>query len=243
MKTGGESTDVPDGARGASALDFQVPTSDSFSMSDLSHLSPVHSNFVYWSRALFGMSTGTFVPSALLVMLARLADKALTEYGAARSEAIAHCRRRFNPDITHLMRAVNHMETLVGTLWRLLGAAEAVRRAEDAPEVPRHRLPTRAEFDRLNRIRRAMEHMDERIRDGRIQPGGSTMVMIGDYSIRLEGNEISHDELAWWIAAMSNLVLTLRGAEAAHPSKEWQGLLQAFAEQVRSTKRSSTLVE
>lgn len=192
---------------------------------------------------MLGMRTDVFVPSALLVMLARLCDKALGQYEAARAELAAHCERKLNPDITHLMRAVNHMETVVGTLWRLLGAAEAVRREKDAPSVPHDRLPSRADFDRLNRIRRAIEHMDERIRDGRIGPGGSTMVMLGDRSVRLEGNEIGYDELAWWLAQMSSLVLTLRAAEARNPSEEWPGVLRLFAATVRNAMGGSSAVE
>ncbi|MEA2498871.1 MAG: hypothetical protein QOH26_1276 [Actinomycetota bacterium] len=203
--------------------------SQAVSMPDPGEITPVHSNFVYWGRILWGMPVDLFVPSAILITLARLVDKALDEYFAARAEVFAHIERRWNPDITHLTRATNHMETLVGALWRLFGLAQAIRRHPDAPLISRAELPTRGDFERLNGIRRAIEHMDARIRDGRVQPGDPTMVMLGDSSIRLEGWEVSHDELAWWIALMSNLVIRLRVSEARTPSEEWPGIVRMFS--------------
>lgn len=212
-------------SRWALATDAQA-----FSMPDLSHVPAVHGNIVYWSRLLAGMPTDAFVPSALLVTLARLVDRALEEHAGARDELLAHFNRKWNPDVTYFLRATNRMEALVSTVWRLLGLAEAVRRTKEAPPISREETPGKTEFERLNRIRRAIEHMDERIRNGRVGPGQPTMVIVGNDSIQLEGEEIGHDELAWWIVQMSNLVLGLRAHEAENPSEEWPGILRVFAQ-------------
>lgn len=190
---------------------------------------------VYLGRLLLGMPTDRFVPTASLVAVARLSDKAIGEYHQVGKAVASHLARTWNPDITSLMTASNHMETLVGTVWRLMQFAETIRRNPEAPPVPPSELPSKDDFVRINSVRRAIEHMDERIRDGRVKAGDATMVMIGDYSIGLEGHEISHDELAWWLSLMSNLVLRLRAFEASNPSAEWPGLLRAFAAAVHKT--------
>lgn len=216
------------------------PTGGDFSMPNLESIPPIHANVVYWGRLLLGMPTDRFVPSALLVTVARLCDQALDEYTAARYEMQQHLRRQWNPDITYLMRATNRMEAFLGTLWRLVGLGEAVRRAEDAPAVPRDELPTKRDFERLNGIRRAVEHMDERIRDGRVGPGDPTMVVMGDNSVSLERWEIAYDELAWWLCLESSLVLRLRAFETSTPSEEWPGLLRAFAAASQSKRASQS---
>lgn len=199
-------------------------------MPDLADVALQHANAVYWGRLLFGMPTGAFVPSALLITLARLADQAIQEYMAARADMLAHFRRRVGADASHYFRATNHMEAFVGTLWRSVGIGEAARRTKEGPHIPRDQLPTRDEWQRLNAIRRAIQHMDARIRDARIRPGDPTMLMMGDHSVRLEEVEIGYDELAWWVTQMSSLVLVLRAEEEAHPSPEWPGVLTMFAE-------------
>lgn len=215
------------------------PDETDFSMPDISDLATGHMNFVYWGRLFWGMRTEPFIPSALLVMLARLCDKVVEEYSIVRKEVLNHFSRKMGADITHLMGAISHMETLVSTLWRAMGAAETVRRDRDAPAAPGYELPGSSDFRRVNGIRRAIEHMDKRIRDGRAKPGVPTMVVLDNHSITLEGWEIAYHELAWWIAQMSNLVLRLRAAEAESPSDDWPGVLRMFAAAINHSKAQS----
>ena len=137
----------------------------------------------------------------------RLVDKTLLEYEQARLDLQSYVDSDNRTSL--FMRCVDHMENCVDSLHRsflhLNGLRTSIYRErqhtnEPLPDIDRDELPTSSDRKRIDNIRDAMQHMDDRISKGR---AGADIAPIGlnvkSDSVELDHEEIYYAELALWI--------------------------------------------
>jgi hypothetical protein len=139
--------------------------------------------------------------------LIRLVDKTLLEYEQAREYLQRYVDSHNKTSL--FMRCVDHMENCVDSLNRVFLHLDGLRTSlhreqshtsEPLPQINREDLPSTTNRKRINDIRDAIQHMDDRISKGR---AGKDIAPIGlnvkSDSIELDNEEIYFVELAQWI--------------------------------------------
>ena len=137
----------------------------------------------------------------------RLVDKTLLEYEQARLDLQSYVDSDNRTSL--FMRCVDHMENCVDSLHRsflhLDGLTTSIHRErqrtnEPLPDIHRDELPKSSNRKRIDNIRDAIQHMDDRISKGR---AGADIAPIGlnvkSDSVELDHEEIYYAELALWI--------------------------------------------
>ena len=136
----------------------------------------------------------------LFTNLVRLTDKAVHEYEAARVQGLdfAANQESNTPTLSPYYRAIDHFENCINALHRALLFAEGIRKQRDVPEIDRTawRALQHAQ-DRINGVRDAVEHNDERLRKG--DPEGLAFLVLGDDALQVADKIITYPELAQWI--------------------------------------------
>jgi len=136
----------------------------------------------------------------LAVNLARLSDKAIREYRAARDDLTAFLRTRRSVEClkmkghTRLLRATDHLENCI----------DAIRRAEGFFDTPAFASVTTAENREMlkelhcgaRKIRNSIQHADERFAEGRISDGEPAFPAMTSDCLYFAGEYISYAEIA-----------------------------------------------
>jgi hypothetical protein len=138
-----------------------------------------------------------------LTTAARLLDKSLTEWDSALREFAQHSATRGGipnallspePGVTRaFFRAIDHLETLVDSLARLLRLIGALEASPDLARNAGMRLPSADERERVQRFRNRIAHGDEDIEEGKAGRGLATATLRPD-SV---GVEIQHQRLEY----------------------------------------------
>jgi hypothetical protein len=137
----------------------------------------------------------------------RLVDKTLLEYEPARFDLQNYVNSDNRTSL--FMRCVDHMENCVDSLHRSFLHLDGLRTSiyrerqrtnEPLPDIHRDELPKSSNRKRIDNIRDAIQHMDDRISKGR---AGADIAPIGlnvkSDSVELDHEEIYYAELALWI--------------------------------------------
>jgi hypothetical protein len=173
---------------------------------DLSHL--FRTNLVdrlldmAFGRGVFPEPTQFQVTTA-----ARLLDKSLTEWDSARGEFGEHGATRDGipdallspePGVTRaLFRAIDHLETVVDSLARLLRLISALEAGPDLKQLAGMPLPSADERERVQRFRNRIAHGDEDIEEGKAGQGLATATLRPDPTgIELQQQRLEYAELA-----------------------------------------------
>jgi hypothetical protein len=176
-------------------------------MPDLSHLNNYLIGSYFLNRVLGGAGFQTPDRSrAFFLNLVRLTDKTLGEYEETRT----HLQRYVDsPNKTSLLlKCTGHMENCIDSLHRLFKHASKLRNrlhtleketGQPVPKLDWKKLPKKKETDRIEHIRHAIQHMDDRISEGKAGEGISYIGLhVMSDSIELEDEIIYHRELAAW---------------------------------------------
>ncbi len=175
-------------------------------------LSNLHSNLTldrvlnWWFRGVGLQMEGP--GQAQYLNLVRLVDKTVREYEHARQYFQEYVGSGNKTSL--FMRCVDHMENCIDSLHRVFLHLEGLKASlyleqqsctdNPVPHISRKTIPNKSAQRRVKRIRRAMQHMDERISQGR---AGRDKAPIGlltkSDSIELDEEEIYFTELASWI--------------------------------------------
>ena len=164
---------------------------------------------------------------AFVASFARLLDKTSREYRYAHAALLAsadirqtiragssptlHDKSILAGDIQSannlLFQAGDHVENCITALRRTIVFARHIRRDQRSPQIPRG-LPVLSDgmVNRIDTIRNAIEHIDERIARGEMVDGATITVTVKSDSIELGGEEIYFTELADWIRQLDFLV-------------------------------------
>lgn len=137
----------------------------------------------------------------------RLLNEALVEYQDARQcilNQIAEAKRP--PEemakegrIMYMLEFPNHMETCINATARLYKLLDGLNAKKEPPMLPRElRRLVETKKQPIKDIRGAVEHMDERIRNGKIDPGQPIMLALnGNHDgVVISDHEIKFKELA-----------------------------------------------
>jgi hypothetical protein len=168
---------------------------------DLSHL--FRTNLV--DRLLdmtFGGRGGFPAPTQFqLTTAARLLDKSLAEWDSARREFAAHSAARDGipkallspkPGVTRaFFRAIDHLETLIDTLARLLRLVAALEKDRNLGQFAGMPLPTKRERKAVRKFRNRIAHGDEDIQKGKAGQGVATATLRPTPT----GVELQHQQL------------------------------------------------
>jgi hypothetical protein len=192
-------------------------------MPDLSNL---HSNLTldYLLNRTFGRTGLQMEGSgqAQFLNLVRLVDKTLLEYESARQ----HLQEYVDSDnrTSLFMRCVGHMENCIDSLNRAFSHLDGLkaslhheqsRTGQPMPQIARKEIPNARNRKRVNDIRDAIQHMDDRISKGR---AGADVAPIGlnvkSDSIELGNEEIYFVELAHWVRQVYEVTERLAGYTA-----------------------------
>lgn len=132
---------------------------------------------------------------------ARLLDKSLTEWDSARREFAQHDATRDGipdalsspqPGVTRaFFRAIDHLETLVDSLARLLRLITALERDPNLAQFAGMPLPTKGEREDIQRFRNRVAHGDEDIEQGKAGQGLATATL----RPTPKGIELQHERL------------------------------------------------
>jgi hypothetical protein len=138
---------------------------------------------------------------------ARLLDKSLTEWDSALRDFAEHSATRDGisdallapePGVTRaFFRAINHLETLVDSLARLLRLIGGLEAGGDLAELAGKPLPSADERERVQRFRNRVAHGDEDIEEGKAGQGLATATLRPDPGgIELQHQRLEYAELA-----------------------------------------------
>ena len=154
-----------------------------------------------------GTKTTDAHESALVSSYVRLTDKSLLAYQSTRSALLEYVNAPSNRPLSALFRAIDYMETCVGSMKRALLFANAIADRNGQLVSPNHPLLASDAFPRLKKIRNAIEHMDERIADGKAGPGTSApmALLVKSDNIELSGEEISYQDLSQWLTQLHQI--------------------------------------
>ncbi|MFF1613528.1 hypothetical protein ACFVYA_37665 [Amycolatopsis sp. NPDC058278] len=205
-----------------------MPRADRVSLSQeglaippVDHLSNRSVTNILLDRAFSGVPAG-IPPDRILVGLfvnfARLTDKALREYDAARTELLAYVAPGTSLQTSRYLRAIDHMENCISALHRTVLNARALRENKIGRAGPR--LTERQER-RLAYSRNAIEHADEKLTGtskiknfGRTDPFSlrlaNTSTVIGD-------NVLTYQEIVSAMSKCHNNIEIIRGVPTGEP--------------------------
>lgn len=131
-----------------------------------------------------------------LVSFVRLVDRAIHEYESARALLEEH---ESQLGIARKIRAFGYLETCINSTKRAFNVAEQMRRYRPAPPINRLTMRSLVGHGRsIKDVRDAIEHMDEWIERGEVQPGEAIALMVTDQgdAIEIAGHRVSFQDLA-----------------------------------------------
>lgn len=136
----------------------------------------------------------------------RLLDKTLQDYELSRMHFTEFVNRKDNGVLSPLFRAIGHMENCLNSFTRTL---RFVRSIADHPElgseIGQLDVLRSSNRKRVQKIRNAIEHMDDRIRKGKIQTDDFTALWMDEDYLTLEGHQIKYEELGEWLSELHTL--------------------------------------
>jgi hypothetical protein len=160
----------------------------------------------------------------LFTNFARLTDKALREYDAARAELSLFASQGVLGTDRYL-RAIDHMENCIGATHRAVLNARALRENKVGRSGPRL---TELQERRLGAVRHAVEHSDEKIRGipkNRKWPpftaGEPYSLRLANRSMVIGANVLMYNELVSGMAKMYRTIEAIRGVSTGTPGPEW----------------------
>jgi hypothetical protein len=138
---------------------------------------------------------------------ARLLDKSLTAWDSALREFADHSAARSGipdalaspePGVTRaFLRAIDHLETLVDSLDRLLRLTGSLELGPDLVQLAGMPLPSANERDRVREFRNRIAHGDEDIEQRRTGQGLATATLRPDPTgIELQHQRLEYTDLA-----------------------------------------------
>jgi len=143
--------------------------------------------------------------------LPRVVNKLVMEYISARREcrAFVETVEQNRPALTHYFRAIDHVETCVGSLHRTLLHLKAINAARGAPQLDRamRRALDHATTE-INDLRDMIEHADKELQKTPSMDGVS-ILYLEDEHLRLAEISIRFADLAQWIGQTFRVLRTL----------------------------------
>ena len=165
-------------------------TSADLTMPSVDHLSNNGMLNVLLDRTFRGQLSGVPLDRTMVGLFtnfARLTDKALREYDAARAELHSYVAGNVGHRVSPYLRAIDHMENCVSATHRAVLNAEVLRKSKVGRAGPRL---TQNQRDHLIQVRHAIEHSDEKLR--RVTHGKSPAFHESDpYSLRLANTSMT----------------------------------------------------
>ena len=105
-----------------------------------------------------------------------------------------------------LLQATDHFENCLNALNRTVVFARRIRRDQGSPQVPRGMtILSEGVMSRINTIRNAIKHIEEKIARGRVVDGDTIALTVKSDSIEFRGEEIYFTELAEWTRELDSL--------------------------------------
>jgi hypothetical protein len=151
---------------------------------------------------------------------ARLLDKTILSYESARVELTKYVQRESENTMAPLVRALDHLETTVDSLYRLSCFIERLRRNPAVPEIDAALLPSKVAKRRIRAMRNAIQHADEHIHEGRLE---ESWLLVCEDRVELARHVISYDELAAWIEGFHDTLKPLLAYLPAVPQQAAAG--------------------
>lgn len=203
----------------------RVTLNDKLAMPPVDDLSNRGLSNVLVERLIKGVPTGLSADRSLVglfVNFARLTDKALREYDAARAELLLMLEPHEQQlRVTPYTRAIDHMENCLSALHRAVLNAKALRAqglGRGAPQL------TERQFDRLNFVRNAVEHSDEKLlrRAYRQSPAFAEdepfALRLANTSLTIGRHTLTYGEIVSAMAKCHATIEKIRGVPTGTPS-------------------------
>jgi hypothetical protein len=156
----------------------------------------------------------------LFTNFARLNDKALREYDAARAELLLYVSPHEGLHIGPYLRAIDHMENCISAIHRAVLNAQALRTNRIGRAAPRL---TQLQGQRLARLRHAVEHSEEKLL-GRRHGNSPPFDRVDPYSLRLANtsmvigkNVLTYKELVSAMTKCHTTIEVIRGVATGTP--------------------------
>ena len=178
-------------------------------MPDLSGLNAKVSLTLLLNRTFRGGGPKNPKSYAFVMNFIRIADKLIVDYERTRA-ALNEYLSTPNNVISPLIYATNNCESCVTTMVRAIKPGHRIRRDQNGPTIARKMsVLSDSVWHRVNGVRRAIEHFDERIRDNTWVPGDPLCLLLKSDRLELMGEEILYVELADWVRELNDLAIQL----------------------------------
>jgi hypothetical protein len=183
-------------------------------MPDLSHLSANTSLAFVLNRVFTGGGPKDPKSYALVMNFIRIVDHLVAEYEQTRA-ALTEFVNTPNNVISPIFDATNYYESCISTMIRVIRLGRRIRNDRKSPPIAK-KIPVLSNqiWDRVNNMRGAIQHIDERISKNTWLPGEPVCLLVKSDRLELNGEEILYSELADWVKQLNEL-----GAQLA-PFKE-----------------------
>jgi len=193
-------------------------------MPAVDHLSNKGTLNVLLDRTLGGLPAG-LPPDRTMIGLfmnfARLTDKALREYDAARAELLLFVSPHDGLRTSPYLRAIDHMENCVSATHRAVLNARALQTNKIGRAGPRL---TQLQEQRLAYLRNAVEHSDEKLLGKQKFKNSPPFDKVEPYSLRLANtsmvigkNVLTYKELVSAMTKCHKTIEVIRGVATGPP--------------------------
>ena len=135
----------------------------------------------------------------------RITDKLVVDYGHARDQMVLWASAP-NEVIGNLLLAVGHFESCVGSCVRAIEFGRRIRADRNGPGIIPKGLSVLSDavFNRVNRMRNSIEHLEGDILKGTLGDGPICLA-VRPKAIELGVDRITFDELAEWITELHGI--------------------------------------
>lgn len=178
-------------------------------MLDLNNLKGSPSLALFLNRYFRGGGPKDEKSYALVMNFVRIVDKILIDYHVIYEQMQGVSKVRDNSSMWKMISATSYCESLISNIVRAIRLGRRIRRHQSSPPIAKMEVLSDGVWDRINTLRRAIEHIDEDIADNTWREGNPVCLLLKNDAIELQGAIIYYTELSEWVKQLYNLATSL----------------------------------
>jgi hypothetical protein len=181
-----------------------------YSIPDLSALK-LKSGTLLLHRAFRAGGPKDYIAFALVMNFIRMVDLAVSAYQNGREDILEFPKDRQTIQYGLMMNASGNFELCVDLIKRAISFLKAIKAHKDVPQsmkdlVPKGTIVLSGGVEKkVTDMRGAIQHLEERIRKGKIKNGQPHALYPKEDGIHLGTNKISYKSLSEWLIAFNKI--------------------------------------
>lgn len=156
------------------------------------------------NKILTGDIAKEYKSKAFIINFVRITDQTIREYRDARIAFLEYINNQPSMYISPLFEAIGHFETLLIGLRRASLLIRRMKRNEETSRIVNEQVNKDVD-NRIENIRHAIEHLDEKLAKGEINEGDPWFLIPQNDYIHLYEHKVSYQEIAEYIRTLHSI--------------------------------------